>query len=388
MNDREVIREWIAEQFAAVEETGAVSGIALMHYAGGGTQEVELHTMRAGTPHWANADGMADVCDRIARRHASGLAGTQTFQLVAVFGGQTKASRFLPFSRAGMLSITGGGGTGVGGLMSEPPTPTGVMSTAQRWGEEVLRHVQAKDVALTNSVAQLVRDLGTANKDLLHQNMEFALGIQKLVADQQAAKAEMAVRVVNAKRNAELANQALRLAPAAINGALGQEIFPQAAASVAVLRGLSKTLNREQVAHLASLAGGDLGNQAALAALMDQLTTIREQDEAEAAKVSELTKDLQGDGSYESGELEAGGEPAVAHLPDGVPEPQLTERANGHAANGSNAADGGDDTQLVNDFVESIPRGQLGMMLGVLGRTNRGLAERLRARAKKVGRDD
>ena len=143
-NDREVMREWIAEQFAAVEETGAVSGIALIHYAGGGTQEIELHSMRAGTPQWSNADGMADVCDRIAMRHASGLAGTQTFQLVAVFGGQTKASRFLPFSRAGMLSITAGGGTGVGGLMSEPPTPTGVMSTAQRWGEEVLRHVRIR----------------------------------------------------------------------------------------------------------------------------------------------------------------------------------------------------------------------------------------------------
>jgi hypothetical protein len=43
-----------------------------------------------------------------------------------------------------MLSITAGGGTGVGGLMSEPPTPTGVMSTAQRWGEEVLRHVRIR----------------------------------------------------------------------------------------------------------------------------------------------------------------------------------------------------------------------------------------------------
>ena len=388
MNDREVIREWIAEQFAAVEETGAVSGIALIHYAGGGAQEVELHSMRAGTPQWLSPDGMADVCDRISRRHAAGLPGTQTFQLVALFGGQAKATRFLPFSRPGMLSIAGGVGTGAGGLMSEPPTPTGVMSTAQRWGEEVLRHVQAKDVALTNSVAQLVRDLGTANKDLLHQNMEFALGIQKLVADQQAAKAEMAVRVVNAKRNAELANQALRLAPAAINGALGQEIFPQAAASVAVLRGLSKTLNREQVAHLASLAGGDLGNQAALAALMDQLTTIREQDEADAAKVRELTKDLHGDGSYESGEFDAAGEvvplteaPALDHRSPATSTKQLAEQTNGHA-------NGTEDTKLIDALFATVPKGQMTVLIGALSGRDKGLADRLKARAKHVGRED
>jgi len=382
MNDREVIREWIAEQFAAVEESGAVSAIALIHYAGGGTQEIELHSMRAGTPQWQNPDGMADVCDRIARRHASGLAGTQTFQLVAVFGGLAKPARFLPFSRAGMLSITAGGGTGVGGLMSEPPTPTGVMSTAQRWGEEVLRHVQAKDVALTTSVAQLVKDLGAANKDLLHQNMEFALGIQKLVADQQAAKAEMAVRVVNARRNAELANTALRLAPAAINGIAGAPVFPEAAASDSVLRGLARTLTREQIEHLASLGGGDLNNQMALATLMDQLATIRQQDEAEQARLREYSLDGFDVEAETGGRIPETDPLALDKATIDADAPQLAEKTDGE-----NSGRGDADAGLWDDLFATVPPGQLGMLVRVLAGQHPELARRIEARAKLAKRE-
>jgi hypothetical protein len=246
-------------------------------------------------------------------------------------------------------------------------------------------HVQAKDVALTTSVAQLVKDLGAANKDLLHQNMEFALGIQKLVADQQAAKAEMAVRVVNARRNAELANTALRLAPAAINGIAGAPVFPEAAASDSVLRGLARTITKEQIGHLASLAGGDLNNQMALATLMDQLATIRQQDEAEQARLREYSLD-----GFDVDAEEAGRPPeteptVLDRATKGAGTPQLAEKTDG--ANGENGGGGDADATLWDDLFATVPPGQLGMLVKVLAGQHPDLAKRIEARAKLAKRE-
>jgi hypothetical protein len=145
---------------------------------------------------------------------------------------------------------------------------------------------------------------------------------------------------------------------------------------------LARTLTREQIEHLASLGGGDLNNQMALATLMDQLATIRQQDEAEQARLREYSLDGFDVEAETGGRIPETDPLALDKATIDADAPQLAEKTDGE-----NSGRGDADAGLWDDLFATVPPGQLGMLVRVLAGQHPDLARRIEARAKLAKRE-
>jgi hypothetical protein len=137
-------------------------------------------------------------------------------------------------------------------------------------------------------------------------------------------------------------------------------------------------LNREQLEHLTNLASADVNARLAVTALLEQLDAIKSAEAEEERRYQDVTRDLRGNGSYEAGEREAGGETAPP-LAGQSPAPQLVEQTNGHPKGARTEGD-----EILDELFETVPKGKMAMLIGALAGENPTLAERLKARSKRT----
>jgi hypothetical protein len=384
--DKDEMRDWIAELLSNVEEGGTCSAIALVHYASGGDRETEIQTWKSGGPRWS-AQEIANAADTLATRFAKGLVGggAQQFQLHGLVGQSTTPSKFFPFIRHGQLNINGAGMSAAGALSTEPPTPTGITQQSQRWGEIILQGTMAERLAIMGAMGKLIADLHATNRQVMSDFGHLFLEYKRLLSETAAQQGEQAVRIITARRNAQMFHELTRLLPALIPG------MPQASGDLAMLRGVSQAFTKEQLEYMSGLvAQGEPQAQVAFATFISRLEEIQRVELEDAKKLRELAREPVGVDPL----ADAGGEaftvidPKERLLNVVGKEPQLEAKASNGVAgngNGNGVAHGpSEDEALWNDLFASVPPGKISMMIGVLAAENPELAKRLKARFDKT----
>lgn len=307
-NDREAIRQWLEEHINVVIEgpgpgTGPVLLVGLVHHAHSG--EVALHSLNArqGGPVWGKPEAMAEMLDSIATRHARGISGggAQQFSLtICREGGKPVA--VLPFARVGAAQVVGANGS----LATEPPTATGMVQQAQRWGEIVLQGATQTDLAVTQLMAGMIKELRDAYKDMFAESRELFLGLRKLSIETAAAQQEQGLRLILAKRNAALAHEGIKLLPAALNGLTGREIFPSGTADTVHLRNIMLMFDEEQLGMYGrAVAAKGPEAEAAFGLLVNRLAELKKQEATEERRLREVLGERNPD--YEAAEHDAAG---------------------------------------------------------------------------------
>lgn len=386
-NDREELKGFLEAEFAAVEETGVVSGVILYHHAHTGA--VEVHNMKVGHGKWNKPAEMAHTFDSVAVRHARGIAGggAQQFELSVIRGDGERASAVLPFVRVGPSSFTGPGGS----LATEPPTPIGLTQQSQRWGEQITQMAFAAMQHLSNAQQRAIDGREASNERLEKINADLWIACKALLLELDKRRHDEKMSELSAARLAEFQKQAMILAPALINMMAGKEVFPLSAADTSTLDTIAAFATPDDLRMLTAGLAAKPGGAEIAAVLADRFDQYHKRKATEAAAEQRLLRNLP-DRSYEEAERDAAGEAirALRGQPAGAIEPRPAPKAlNGHSTHTGVVpkTPGTDpdtvkseDTELVEGLVARVPEGQLDMLTEVLGAADPEFGAKLKAR--------
>jgi hypothetical protein len=397
--DKDDIRGWISEMLdpSTTEQDGACSSIMLMHYAHGNDSRTEIQTVKAGDPKFT-VEALSNLFDLLATRYAKGLVGggAQQFSLHATFGTSPTPTRNLPFQRMGRVDVAAGGISAAGALLTEPPTPTGLTQQSQRWVDIMLHGTMLERQAIIGAMAKMIQDLHLTNRELQKDFGNLFLEYRKLLIDIADKQGEQTIRVIAARRNAQMVNELVRLLPAFIPG------MPQTSADFSILQGVQKMFTPEQVEHMASLAAqSDPATQVAFERFISRLQGIQQAGQDDARKLQELARQPLGfDPLDDAGGLGVG-DPLVIDPKErlsrviggtqvGSEVKRLEEKTSSNGGNGGGHSVAprpvgapSEDEALWDSLFGSASPMKIKMMIGVLAGENPELGERLRARFAK-----
>lgn len=303
-NDRDEIKNFLAEQFDTVEEAGELACVVMYHHAGQG--EVELHSMKTGHTKWKNPEQMAYTFDAIAVRHARGISGGggQQFELRVTRGTEGRPTAVLPFLRVGAPNLGMGSGNS---LATEPPTPTGLTQQAQRWGEQITQQTFAQIAHLQTSQQKALDARDTKIEAMEKINGELWIACKGLLLELDKRRHAEKLAELSAARMAEFQKQVMMLAPALLNMMAGREVFPLNAADTSTLDTIAAMASGEDLRMLTSVLSQKEGGAAIAATLTDRFDQYHKRKAAEAATEKRLLNELP-DRSYEEAERDAAGE--------------------------------------------------------------------------------
>lgn len=311
-NPRDSIRSWLAESLAEITEDGALSFVCMQHQGGQGEQEI--YSIKSGGPKWGDADAMADLLFTVAKRHAGGLVGVQSFMLHGCFGAATPLvpKRFLPFAVPGMLQygpIVGG----AAGMMTEAPTGVGMTQQSMRLLEVLAQGAFAERRAAGEAMMRLIVELRSALTDAQAEGRELWIVLKEVFARLMEAERKVQFDIIAAKRNAALVQEFARYFPALLNGVTGRDIFPVAAGDTALMRGMARLISDDQLKLLGRIAeAGGPEKAAEFAVLTNRLNDLRKEEAAHDAKIDELAGEALGN-DYLNATRDAAGE-IIRHL--------------------------------------------------------------------------
>jgi hypothetical protein len=395
-NDREEIRQFLDEQFGAIEESGAIAIVGMVHHAHSGP--VDLHSMKVGHGKWGNAEAMAHVFDSMAQRHARGIngGGAQQYEIAICRGNDGRPTALLPFVRVGSPNIMGSNGS----LATEPPTEMGLRQQAQRWGEQLTQSTFTMNQHLLHSQQAAIDSRDRKIGEMEKTNADLWIACKGLLLELDKKRHEDRMGELTAARIAEFQKQAMALAPAILNMMAGKEVFPLSAADTSLIDGIASWATPEDVRGITAMLATKPGGEKLSAILMDRYDAYYRRKAAEAEAEKRLMRDLP-NRTYEEAERDAAGEAIKALRGTGTvggPEPKAlnghtNSHSNGHVVEQATshviveAAATSADTGLLTDLVERVPAGQLDMLVGVLGGSDPEFARRLKERLEVLKKD-
>lgn len=125
---------------------------------------------------------------------------------------------------------------------------------------------------------------------------------------------------------------------------------------------------------------------------MNRFEEKQKERKQDVENFEKLVTEVRGDGTYEEGELEASGLAGQLRKIITPEEKRVNGNGSGHAPKQLQAAVtevvSNEDSQLIEELFGEIPGAQRAMLFGMLANKNKGLADRLKARAAKVGNKD
>lgn len=388
-NDRAQIQEFLQEQFSAVEESGEVAIVGLVHIAHSGP--AELHAMKKGHGKWGNAEEMAATFDSIATRHARGIVGggLQQFEIRIVRGAGGIPTTVLPFMRTAPM----GHGIGTqGSLATEPPTELGLRQQAQRWGEQITQMTFSQIEKVFQALNKIIEGLQSRVAESETTNRELWLACKTLLLELDKKRHSEKLAELSAARMAEFQKQAMTLAPALINMMAGKEVFPLSAADSATLDTIAAFATPDDVRMLTAGLAAKPGGAEIAAVLAERFENYHKRKASEAQAEKKMLAEVAGgpERSYEEADRDAAGV-AIHALKGQAPPmelelPKLNAKATAEVLQATDvsipSSEEGppEDTRLLDELFESVQPGQIGMLVSVLGAENPKLAERLKAR--------
>jgi hypothetical protein len=389
-NDRETIRQWLESEFAAVEESGAVAIIGMVHHAHSGP--AQLHAMKVGHSKWGDADAMAHTFDSIASRHARGVSsgGAQQYELSICRGSDGRPTTVLPFVRVGSPNITGPSGS----LATEPPTTVGQVQQGMRQAELVVQGMLGQIHPTFRVQGDLIDKLMKRLSEVDQENRELWVAAKGLLMELMKEKHADKMRELMAARMTEFAKHVMRLAPALLNMMTGREVFPLSPADTGILDTIAALATPEDVRALSAvlMTKGDEG--AALATVLtDRFSTYHKRRKEEETAEQRLIAGLPAR-SYEEAERDAAGDAMRVLRGGGGPKalPANGKSGGGSSAglaktNGNGHADvsttptspGSEGDQLWQDVFNQVPADMIHMLASGLGTQDPELSKRVLA---------
>ncbi len=380
-NDREEIKNFLEEQFAIVEEDGAVTLVTLVHHAHTGA--VDLHNMKVGHGKWTKADEMAHTFDGLAVRHARGIVGggAQQYELSVCRGTNSRPTAVLPFVRVGSANITGPGGS----LATEPPTPMGQVQQGMRMGEQVVQGMIGQINPTFRVQGELIDRLMRRLAEVDQENRELWIACKDLLLDLHKTRHAEKLQELNAARLAEFQKQAMTLAPALLNMMAGREVFPLSTADTAILDTIAGWASPEDIRMITGVLANKDGGPAIASALTERFDLYHKRKIAEAATEKRLIDGLPAR-TYEEAERDAAGEAMQALR--GPRSEVLKALGEGRKSNGANGGNGhadaerptrAEDEKLWDDFF-NLAGVQTDVLLNMMEEKDPDLTRRLRAR--------
>jgi hypothetical protein len=380
-NDRDVIRGWLEQEFAIVEEAGSVSIVGLVHHAHSGPNNI--HSMKTGHSKWGDATAMAATFDAMAERHAKGIAGggAQQFELQLCRGDKGVPTTVLPFVRVGSSSIMGPSGS----LATEPPTPIGQVQQSMRMGEIVVQGMTGHIGSMYRAQGELVDRLMRRLAEVDHECRELWIACKDLLLEFNKRKHSEKMSELSAARLAEFQRQAMTLAPALINMMAGNEVFPLNAADTSILDTIAAFASAEDLRLITAGLAAKPGGPEIAATLTDRFDKYHKRKAAEAAEEKRLIEGLP-DRTYEEAERDAAGE-AIRALRGPVDAPQ-PKTLNGNTNGSLEAAKATAEQVFIRGLFEGANEAQVEVMAKLYesqGRTDLAHEILVRYRALKSG---
>lgn len=237
---RQTLASWMHEVLATEDER--CIGFSLVHY--NGNQQIELRAIRSGSKP-IDPKETASQLNRFAETHAAGIAGVQQYEIQAFFEGSDEPKARYPMRKAGDVEV--------GGIGTEGPTPTGLLSQLMRHNEALVRlHVQ-RDSEVTLMLERTISRLATQNERLQAESLDAITFAKQMMLDTTEIEFKRMRAMDNFQTIKQLKQKALELAPAAINLLAGKDVIPQGVADESIFNMLAETLTEEQAMALANV---------------------------------------------------------------------------------------------------------------------------------------
>ncbi len=397
-NDREDIKRFLEEQFAAIEEGGEVTTIGMVHHAH--TGPVELHSMAKGHGKWNNPEAMSFTFDMIATRHAKGVSsgGAQQYEIVVGRGGDRKQTSVLPFVRVGSANLTGPNGS----VATEPPTQTGMNSQAMRLLEQFAQGSFLQNKDNVETLKFLLKELLLRLRELEENNRELWTSLKLVLMELQKQTHEQRLKEITAARMADFQKQIIKLAPSLLNMMAGREVFPLSTADTEFIEMVAAAATPSDIRMLQAAVMGKPGGEQIAVILADRFEQARKKTAEDEANEKRLMAGL-GTKTYEEAERDAAGLAMRAlkgqkleELPEGIaarvaaaeeaePAHKPAEaKTNGHVAEvvPPTANEG---AEVLDAFLNRVGEtGRAEILFGMIGETDPTLAKQMRAYHEKL----
>lgn len=363
-NNKDTLRDWIAERLEIVEPEGPLEILGLEIVNAGGDSR-DVYTLKRDSPRWGSADTMAELFWTQAFRTAKGLPGFSQFQMAAVYGANGKPKALLPFGIMGATQLgPAAGGTAFAGMATEAPNGMGQVSQGMRLTELIVQTSQQALIHVVN-VLQRSNEKKDERADVMEKRMdEQWLALKNALLEIQNNAATQAMKAVQL----ELTRKVITLLPGLANMLSGKELFPEGVVQDSMFDTIVRNFGAEEQQGLVQLVQSHPQGKILGGVFTDALLRAKRRYESEQSEIDRATKGvITKPGTYEEGENDAAGRinrvlqgGAYASAEKALPEKK--EESNG----GSTPALEG-DTDIVIKLLKNTSIEQIKALGSVLG---------------------
>lgn len=238
---RQTIEQWIFEVINDQDKGRPCSGLALIHRVG--VREQEIHSVDLGNRRWDTKD-LASLFRGKAENYAAELAGVQTFNLLAFYGGSKEPEAIKPFTVNGQEDF--------GGLATEGPTKDGLLQQMMRHVESE-RQIGARQVqGLIGTSLELTQTVARENISLRTENRELFDMMKQLIMSQVENREAARLKELEYERASRERERLLSFAPALVNRLFGHEVLPESMEDTALIEGLAAKLTEADIVKLSN----------------------------------------------------------------------------------------------------------------------------------------
>ncbi len=247
---RQSLESWIAEVLSDTEQDPGPAGnnlchmISLVHMQGGQNQ-VEVHNYKVGGKKFTENE-IGKLLRGKAEAFAQDLAGTQTFWLLAFYGGANQPGAKHPFT------VTGEEDRALGA--TEGPTGQGLVQMAMRHAEMTAQLGFRQQAMLFQQSQNMIEFLARENHTLKSENQDMFGIFRQMAMETATANDERQAKHLAFQRATDERKALLKFAPALVNTITGKEVFPESTADTALVETIADVLDEKM---MMSLAGRD-----------------------------------------------------------------------------------------------------------------------------------
>lgn len=244
---RQTLDQFIHEALGN-DQNGKCTAIALMHIVAG-QQEKEIHTQKLGTTAW-NPKELADMFRMKAENHCGELPGTQTFNLLVFYENRGEPQARRPFT-------VYGGHPGADGaqLVTEAPTPQGMIQQVMRHSEAYMQIALRHTAAMVEQSATMLARVASMNEKLMSENNEAYSIIRELMVARDQAQTDGRMKELEFKRKSKEREMVGKYLPALANQLTGRELFPQSTSDTALIETMADAVAEMSEQEMMELAG-------------------------------------------------------------------------------------------------------------------------------------
>lgn len=240
---KQTLDQWIREALIDEDKDGKCTRLALVHIAGG--RESEISAMKLGSKPWDPKE-LALIFRKKAEDHCSEISGVQTFNLLAFYGDRGEPQARRPFS------VQGEPPPDQVQLLTEGPTPQGIVQQSMRHNEALMQLALRHSAAMVEASERMVTRVSLQNERLSSELMEATGIIRELAFERQDVADSRKMQQLQFQRTTEERNKWLSFGPALINAVLNREVFPQSTADTALIDSIVDSLTEDDIMKLGS----------------------------------------------------------------------------------------------------------------------------------------